>query len=623
MTATQEEMLDVLRNMVKEDQQRAKANGGGEEQEPTDAEITRLAKLSLVEYDRQRKAAAENLGLRASILDRLVRAERERLNPNDGSKQGHAIAFPDPEPWSDSVAGAELLDNLAAAIRRHVVLPDRARDACALWVVHTYLTDRFLISPRLGVRSPTKGCGKTLLLDVLDRVVARPLPTANVTAAAIFRVIEAHRPTLLVDEADTFLRDNDELRGVLNSGHRKGGAVLRTVGDDHEPRSFATYAPCVIALIGALPETLHDRAVTVDLKRRLPSEKADPFRPDRADHLDVLARKAVRWAKDNADRIDVADPAMPAGIINREADNWRPLLAIAAVAGGEWPERARKAAEAAHIAAADDAESRLELLLGDIRDSFSAEGKAEMPSADLVKALIAIEGRPWGELGKNHKPLTQNGLARRLKPLGITPDTIREGKTMFKGYYLHRFQEALSRYLPPEGVSQPSHRNKCDEMGTSGPSQTVTPERDVTDAKCEKSNNDGLCYGVTVGKEENGDARASQEDSPEPGVGETRRTQLIEWCRNWIAQGEPLEELADALRMTIREEIDDPDQVEAELEKVKQLLQPQAATVASVPFMITQEMKRRLRICGYSDAQIAAMTPQQAHSALGQFVPSH
>src|SRR5262245_19841046 len=211
----------------------------------------------------------------------------------------------------------------------------------ALWAVHTYLTDCFLISPRLGVRSPTKGCGKTLLLDVLDRVVVRPLPTANVTAAAIFRVIEAHRPTLLVDEADTFLYDNDELRGVLNSGHRKGGAVLRTVGDDFEPRSFATYSPCVIALIGSLPDTLHDRAVTVDLKRRLPSEKAEPFRPDRADHLVVLARKAARWATDNAEHLADADSTMPANIINREADNWRPLLAIADVASGEWPERAR------------------------------------------------------------------------------------------------------------------------------------------------------------------------------------------------------------------------------------------------------------------------------------------
>jgi putative DNA primase/helicase len=99
-----------------------------------------------------------------------------------------------------------------------------------------YLLDCFLVSPRLCARSPMKGCGKTTLEDVLGRIVLRPLPTANVSPPAIFRVVEAHRPTLLIDEADTFVSQKDELRGVLNSGHRKGRSVLRTVGDDHEPR---------------------------------------------------------------------------------------------------------------------------------------------------------------------------------------------------------------------------------------------------------------------------------------------------------------------------------------------------------------------------------------------------
>jgi hypothetical protein len=253
------------------------------EAEATDAdvEITRLAALSALDYEQQRKGAAEKLDVRASILDKLVQAERERLGLSGGGddgKQGHAVSFPEPEPWREPVGGEFLLDGIASAIRAHVVMPDYCRDLCALWVLHSYLIDRFLISPRLGIRSPTKGCGKTLLLDVLGCLVARPLPTTNVTPAAIFRVIEAHRPTLLIDEADTFLYDNDELRGVLN-GNRKGSTVLRTVGDDHEPRAFSVYSACAIALIGALPDTLHDRSVTVDLKRRLPSEKTEPLVP--------------------------------------------------------------------------------------------------------------------------------------------------------------------------------------------------------------------------------------------------------------------------------------------------------------------------------------------------------
>jgi putative DNA primase/helicase len=469
-----------------------------------DAEIAKLALMSPLDYERARKDAGKRLGIsRLSMLDALVKTKRAELGlDGDDGKQGHAIAFPEPEPWPEPVDGARLLDGLAKATRDHVVMSDAARDEAALWVLHAHMIDCFLVSPRLGVTSPVKGCGKTTLLDVLGRLLPRPLPTANVTPAALFRVVEGYQPTLLVDEADTFLHDNDELRGVLNSGHRKGGTVLRTVGDDHEPRAFKTFCPTVIALIGTLPDTLHDRAVTIDLKRKLRTESVAPFRPDRADHLDLLARKAARWAQDNAEAIASADPEMPDGIINREADNWRPLLAIADAAGGAWPERARKAAEAAHIAAGDDKASRLELLLHDIRVIFTEQGKVEIPSADLVRGLVNLDGHPWGEMGKSRKPLTTNGLSSRLRPLAIISENIRVGDRVPKGYKLARFEEAFSRYLPPEGASEPLHRYNPDEMGTSEPYQTATPDPDVAVRKCEKSANDGPRSGVADEKGE-------------------------------------------------------------------------------------------------------------------------
>src|SRR6516225_37191 len=486
-------------------------------------EIARLARLSTIEYERDRKTGAERMGVRIPILDRLVEGERARLGLSGGApdgKQGHAVSFPEPEPWPEPVDGASLLDEIAKAIRKHVVLTDHARDTTALWTLHTYLIDRFLVSPRLGISSPTKGCGKTLLLDVLSRLVARPCPTANVTPAAIFRVVEAHRPTLLIDEADTFLYDNDELRGVLN-GNRKGSTVLRTVGDDHEPRAFSVYTAVAIALIGTLPDTLHDRSVTIDLQRRRPNETIQPFRPDRADHLDVLARKAARWAQDHADRIGESDPAMPDGVINRMADNWRPLLAIADAAKGEWPQRARKAAEASRGAEGDEA-SRLELLLADIRTI--AKGKVQMASADLVKELVASEGRPWAEMGKAGKPLTQNKLARMLKPLGIVPENIYVGdEKRPKGYVFKHFEEAFTRYLPPEGASEPLKRYNADETGTSDLFQTAQPNPDVAVRKCEKSNNDGPCSGVAVAKGGSSEkthvrtTRAKSDDLPHAG----------------------------------------------------------------------------------------------------------
>ena len=155
---------------------------------------------------------------------------------------------------------------------------DHAADTVALWAVHTYLLDCFGISPRLAITSPEKGCGKTTALDVVSRLVLRPLPTANASAAAIFRVVELHRPTLLIDEADTFLPENEELRGILNSGHRQGGSVIRTVGEEFEPRSFSTYSACAIALIGRLPATLADRSVA-DRIAETPGRRTDQALP--------------------------------------------------------------------------------------------------------------------------------------------------------------------------------------------------------------------------------------------------------------------------------------------------------------------------------------------------------
>jgi putative DNA primase/helicase len=335
--------------------------------------------------------------------------------------QGRALSLSEPQPWPQPISGAELLAALSAAIRRHVVMSDYEADTAALWTVHTFLLDCFGISPRLAITSPEKQCGKTTLLDVLKKLVWRPLETVNASASAIFRVVEMAQPTVLIDEADTFLADNEELRGILNSGHRKGGSVLRTVGEDFEPRSFSTYSACAIALIGKLPGTLADRSVPIALRRRRPDEAVTSFRFDRTADLDELASKAARWAADNTDRIRSSDPDMPVQMFNRAADNWRPLLAIADAAGAEWSVRARRAAQKSVGAAAGDDQSRGVQLLADVRAILTDRDTDRMRSADLVAALVAIEGHPWAEW-KAGRSITQNGLARMLKPFGIAPE---------------------------------------------------------------------------------------------------------------------------------------------------------------------------------------------------------
>ena len=443
----QSHLADAFKNPLTSDDDEPLQNGVALD---LGAEVRRLAALGVLDYERERKSAADRLNVRASVLDAFVKKERETSDGSGG--QGRALSLRESEPWPEPVDGAELLSDLSTAIRRHVVMPDHTADAAALWVAHTYLLHCFGISPRLAITSPEKGCGKTTLLDVLSHIAARPLSTANATAAAIFRVVEACRPTLLIDEADTFLSDNEELRGVLNSGHRQGGSVIRTVGDDHEPREFSTYSACAIALIGKLPATLQDRSVPVELQRRLMDESVEPFRFDRAEHLDLLGRRLARWALDNEARVRGAEPEMPEGVVNRAADNWRPLLAIADTAHAGWTERARAALR--HSGAAVDEQSVRVLLLSDIRAIFVERELDRMTSADLVNSLVAIEGRPWAEW-KAGKPITQNALARQLKhfrqseDLKIAPGSIRTGDGTPKGYHLAQFEDAFARYLSP------------------------------------------------------------------------------------------------------------------------------------------------------------------------------
>ena len=171
---------------------------------------------------------------------------------------------------------------MAYTFTRHVVLPVGGADAAALWTLHAHAHDTAAISPILAITSPTPECGKTTLLTLLGALVPKPLAASNITAAPLFRAVEKWRPTLLIDEADTFLRDSDELRGIINSGHNRGAAfVIRSVGDDHEPRQFMTWAPKVIALIGKLPPTLASRAIHIEMRRLGPGETVEPVRADR------------------------------------------------------------------------------------------------------------------------------------------------------------------------------------------------------------------------------------------------------------------------------------------------------------------------------------------------------
>jgi hypothetical protein len=369
----------------------------------------------------------------------------------------------------------------------------------ALWVIHTYLLDASDVSPIVAITSPEKRCGKTIVLEILQSLVYRPLPSANMTAASIFRAVEKFKPTMLIDEADTFLSSHEEIRGVINSGHRRGQAfVVRCTGDDNEPRHFSTWCPKAIASIGKLPPTNEDRAIVISMRRKSRSEHVERvrYRGLSAEGAD-LRRKAACWRDDHVNGLREADPSLPDALNDRAQDCWRPLTAIADCAGGEWPELARSAA----LALMKDGDSSVTVqLLSDIRAIFEREGTDRLSSEKLAQELAKLEEAPWSEW-KNGRPLTKTQLSRQLTKFDTIPKTIRLSiDETAKGYELDQFTDAFDRYLPSQNVttSQPTPVLSCDGISKRHKDSVLPFEKTSQPAPVQ------ACDGVTFSKGENG-----------------------------------------------------------------------------------------------------------------------
>lgn len=413
--------------------------------------FTRLAALSPADYDRCRDAEAQKLGIRIPTLDEEVRKAR------GGGEETHGrIVTPKlPEPWEQPVEIGSLLDDLTKAIARHMVLSAAARDAVALWCAHTWVYQRFDHTPRLSITSPEKRCGKSTLLDILETVSRSPVPAGSISAAAMYRTIEALAPcTLLIDEVDTFLADNEELRGVLNNGYNRGKPVIRlmSIKDEWQPVEFDVFAPVALAGIGKLPETVADRAVPIRLERKTATQTIARLRaPGARPKLNEMARKLLRWALDERGNLN-QDPDMPHEMGDREADICVPLVSIADAAGPEWAERGRRALLTLFRGRAQDEESSGNgaMLLADIRAIFKEKGSHRITSANLAALLGEMEERPWSEW-RQGKPITAPQLARLLRPFGVRPSNQRQADgTVVKGYQRDHFETAWNRYCPDE-----------------------------------------------------------------------------------------------------------------------------------------------------------------------------
>ena len=356
------------------------------------------------------------------------------------------------------MSDSNIVDDLAGYLKRYVVfVSDEQVLALCLWVVHTHAFEAADATPYPLVTSPEKRSGKSRLLEVLELVVAKGWRVSGVSEAVLFRKIEKKAPTLLLDELDaifgTYAEKTEPIRGVINAGSRRGGAISRCVGPNHDVEDFSVFCPKCLAGIdsGKLPDTIRDRSIPIGLHRKI-DEPIERFKYSRAlEQAEPIVASLRSWVAAHLDELVAAEPQVPDEIHDRAAEGWEPLLAIADMLGDDIAAKARKAAS--YLSGHEDLEeaSYGSQLLADIREAWPTNLADPLASHSICSNVRQLEDRPWATWGKDRpKPgLNPRDLARLLRPYGIRPKTVRTHTDRTeKGYHRKQFEDAWRRYVP-------------------------------------------------------------------------------------------------------------------------------------------------------------------------------
>ncbi|HJQ48283.1 MAG TPA: DUF3631 domain-containing protein [Amycolatopsis sp.] len=396
--------------------------------------------------------------------------------------------------------GHEVLDRVREFVARFNAFPsEHCAPMLALWYAHTHGADHFYVTPRLILSSVEPGSGKTRVLEVAQFLVRAPEMTLSATTAALFRMVSEGPITILFDEVDTIFAakggNNEDLRGLLNAGYKRGATVARCVGDAKamKVQRFPVFAPAALAgIAGNMPDTITTRAITVHMKRRREDEEVEEFWEEDVEREATPLREMLAgWIESVTDKISRGRPDMPEGVRDRSAEIWRPLIAIADAAGGHWPATARAACKHfVDIANADrnGGGQRLQLL-ADLRDLFSTRDTDKLLTDEILAALHEMDEAPWGDL--DGKPLDPRRLAGFLKPYGVRAKDIKlPGGGVRKGYRAtgpDGLTDAWQRYLPASATAATSATAQvrtvadtgevADASATSGASPPITERR--------------------------------------------------------------------------------------------------------------------------------------------------
>lgn len=355
---------------------------------------------------------------------------------------------------------ATVLDRLAGYLHRYVWFPKPEQLwAVVLWIAHTFAMDAVEQSPILLIKSPVKQSGKSRLLTVIGSVVPRAWNIERPSEAVLYRRIHRDKPTILMDEADTIFEDKqgqyEGIRGIFNSGNRRGTVVSRAMakGKTFDLIDFEIYCPKAIAGLGRFPETMVDRSIVISMMRRASGEPIERLRARQALALGEPIAEALKAALRPVKDLTLEESALPDDLDDRGQDNWESLIALADIAGGEWPAKARGAASVLNVDRQSADDNAGVTLLTDLRVIFEREAVTYLSTTAILDALHTIDASPWSEW-RAGKPLSGRGLARLLRDFEITPDRTRASR----GYSRHQFADAWTRYVqspayPAESVT--------------------------------------------------------------------------------------------------------------------------------------------------------------------------
>lgn len=389
--------------------------------------------------------------------------------------------------------GAEILEEVEEFVGRFIAYPDvHSRVAHVLWIAHTYFMEEWDSTPRIAFLSPEPGSGKSRALEVTEPLVPRPVHAVNTTSAYLFRRIgdPDGLPTILFDEIDTIFgpkaKEQEDIRGVLNAGHRKGAIAGRCTmrGATVITEDLPAYCPVAFAGLGNLPVTLMDRSVVVRMRRRAPNERVEPWRPRIFEkEATELAGRLKAWADERRNDLRLPDQdELPDEIIDRKADVWEALIAVAALAGNGWPARSRVAAVTLVTLPGDLAASLGVQLLGDLRDLYKSEGVERMTTKEIVTLLAELPERPWGAL--DGRGLDERRLAKLLRPYDVSSRQYRIGERVVRGYLYSDLIDPFTRYLDPElpekrDFEDPRRGDRGDPQNPATTATTATTRPDL------------------------------------------------------------------------------------------------------------------------------------------------